>query len=109
MSLRARLDDLAGRFSEHARAASERRGRAPPHALEEDYWQSVQDLFTRDVTGRDLQELIAREPHETVRFFTREIDFSALRSRPWYRRYPVAAWKIFLAMAYRLSPPRRIV
>jgi len=111
MGFRSRLDDFASRFSEHARAASEgfRERQAPPHALQEDYWESVQELFTRDVTGRDLQDLLQREPHDTLRFFTREIDFAALQPQPWYRRYPKAAWKIFLAMAYRLSPARRIV
>ncbi len=111
MGFRSRLDEFASRFSEHARAASEGfRGRqGPPPALREDYWESVQERFTRDVTGRDLQDLVQREPHETMRFFTREIDFAALRPQPWYRRFPTAGWKIFLAMAYRLSPPRRIV
>jgi len=111
MGFRSRLDDFASRFSEHARAASEgfKARQAPPPALQEDYWESVQELFTRDVTGRDLQDLLRREPHDTLRFFTREIDFAALQPQPWYERYPKAAWKIFLAMAYRLSPARRIV
>jgi sigma-B regulation protein RsbU (phosphoserine phosphatase) len=29
--------------------------------------------------------------------------------RPWYQRYPLAAWKVFLATAFRLSPARRIM
>src|SRR5262249_13095030 len=67
------------------------------------------DLFTRDVTARDFQELVGRDPQDTYRFFTREIDFSSLEGKPWYERYPASAWKIFLALAFRLSPARRVL
>src|SRR6185503_5487097 len=39
----------------------------------------------------------------------REIDFASLHRYRWYKRYPLAAWKVFLAVAYRLSPARRLL
>ena len=29
--------------------------------------------------------------------------------RPWFKRWPVSAWRVFLATAFRLSPARRIL
>ena len=107
MGLRQRLEDLSARFREPPGGGAH--GAAPVHALEEDYWQSVRDLFTRDVTGKDLRELVEKEPRDTLDFFTREIDFASLRRRRWYERCPITMWKVYLALAYRLSPPRRIV
>src|SRR5262245_21057709 len=70
---------------------------------------SLRHLFTEGITREGLTELFRRETRETLQFFTRQIDFAALRSLPWFKRYPKALWIIFTAMAYRLSPPRRIV
>jgi len=107
MTLRNRIEELASRFTERTGDASG--ARQPPPALREAYWQSVQDLFTRDVTSKDLRNLVQREPGDTLRFFSREVDLASLHPEPWYRRYPKAVWRVFLAMAYRLSPARRIV
>lgn len=104
--LKARFDQFASRFAERAQAGS---ARAVPPALKEDYWQSVQDLFTRDVTSRGLHEMLRHDASETLRFFLREVDLDALKPLPWHVRYPKAAWKLFLAMAYRLSPARRLL
>lgn len=100
------FEEFAARFSEKAKPGAGGRvaGRAG-----EDYWASVQELFTRDVTEEDLRRLVIAEPQDTYRFFTREVDLSSLAHRPWQERYPLAVWKVFLAMAYRLSPPRRIL
>jgi sigma-B regulation protein RsbU (phosphoserine phosphatase) len=104
--LRHRFEDLAARFGEKSRPAPEAPGSRPPA---DDYWESLQDLFTRDVTARDFKDLVSRDSEDTLRFFTREIDFSALESKPWYERYPATAWKVFLAMSFRLSPARRVL
>jgi phosphoserine phosphatase RsbU/P len=107
--LRHRFEDLAARFAEKSRPAPGASASPPPA---DDYgliWKSLQDLFTRDVTAREFQDLVGRESEDTLRFFTREIDFSGLEHKPWFTRYPAAAWKIFLAMAFRLSPARRVV
>jgi serine phosphatase RsbU (regulator of sigma subunit) len=104
--LRHRIEALTARFAEKSRPSP---GGAPPRPPAEEYWESLQDLFTRDVTARDFQDLVGREPQDTLRFFTREIDFSSLEGKPWYERYPATAWKVFLAMAFRLSPARRVL
>lgn len=46
---------------------------------------------------------------ETLRFFARDVELGPLLARPWYQRYPLIAFRVFLAMAYRLSPPRRVL
>jgi sigma-B regulation protein RsbU (phosphoserine phosphatase) len=108
--IRQRFEDIADRLGGARRRATgtapEREGR---RAFREEYWASVQDLFTRDLTARDLWDTLAHEPRETVRYFTREIDFGALRSAPWHERVPKLAWLTFLAVAHRLSPARRVL
>jgi serine phosphatase RsbU (regulator of sigma subunit) len=105
--LKARFEGFAARFTEKSPPAPTRAG-VPP-ALKEDYWRSVQELFTRDVTGKGLNELVRHDASETLRFFLREVDLESLQPLPWYERYPKAVWKVFLAMAYRLSPARRLL
>jgi len=107
--LRHRFEDLAARFAEKSRPAPGAPASPPPVDNYGLIWKSLQDLFTRDVTARDFQDLVGRESEDTLRFFTREIDFSELEHKPWFARYPAAGWKIFLAMAFRLSPARRVV
>jgi serine phosphatase RsbU (regulator of sigma subunit) len=116
MSLKSDLTSLLDRLAALAaqvekdlglrpRAPKDSTGKAP-------FWNSaysnLRDLFTQGITRQDLQGLYQREARDTLRFFTREIDFEALRARPWYKRYPKTIWLAFLAMAYRLSPPRRL-
>lgn len=104
--LRRRFEELAARIGEKSRPAPGGPTSAPPA---DDYWESLQDLFTRDVTADHFKDLVSRDSEDTLRFFTREIDFSALASKPWYARYPATAWKVFHAMAFRLSPARRVL
>jgi phosphoserine phosphatase RsbU/P len=99
---RSCFERLAGHFGPRARPAA-------TSALDESYWQNVRDLFTRDLTQEGLSELLQREAQDTFRFFTREVSLDDLEGRPWYRRWPRACWRTFLAMAYRLSPWRRIL
>jgi serine phosphatase RsbU (regulator of sigma subunit) len=106
--LRHRFDSFAARIGERARAGS-RPGGAVPGALSDDYWQNVQDLFTRDVSARAFRDLFAYDAQDAFRFFTREVDLEGIWPRPWYQAYPLAGWKIFLATAFRLSPARRIM
>ena len=107
--LRSRIDAFTARFNENARrppGPPPRSDRAPDS---DNYWQGVQDLFTRDVTEQSLRDLVNYETQDAWRYFSREIDFARLSSRPWYQRWPLAAWKIFLAVAFRLSPARRLL
>jgi serine phosphatase RsbU (regulator of sigma subunit) len=66
-------------------------------------------LFTRDVTGVGLRELVETDAQETLRFFAREVHTEDLDQRPWFQRWPIAAFRLFEATAYRLSPARRIL
>jgi phosphoserine phosphatase RsbU/P len=106
--LRHRFDSFAARIGERARAGGRPAGGAPG-ALSDDYWQNVQDLFTRDVSARAFRDLFAYDAQDAFRFFTREVDLDGIWPRPWYQAYPLAAWKVFLATAFRLSPARRIM
>jgi len=102
---RDRFDAFASRFAAEARKA---RARSVP-ALDADYWKALQDLFTRDVTHEGLSALFRQETQDTFHFFTREIDLSDVQARPWHERWPIALWRTFQAVAYRLSPWRRIL
>jgi serine phosphatase RsbU (regulator of sigma subunit) len=99
---RERFEELATRFRASARKAG-------PPALTEGYWQGLRDLFTRDVTPEGLRQLLQHEAHETFRFLTREVDVSDLAGLPWHRRHPRSVWRFFLAVAFRLSPWRRVL
>jgi serine phosphatase RsbU (regulator of sigma subunit) len=76
---------------------------------QEDYWQRVQDLFTRDVTVKALRELAESDARDTVAFFTREVDFEDLKARSIWERVPASVFRVFEAIAWRLSPARRIL
>jgi serine phosphatase RsbU (regulator of sigma subunit) len=94
-------------MQERNRSARES-GTGVPRALESAYW-NIKDLFTEGVTREGLRGLFEKDARETFRFFTQHIDFNALRSQPWFVRYPRTAWLVFVALASRLSPPRRVV
>ena len=96
-----RLDALAERLASRGRSRGAPRGRGR--------WDEVQALFTADVTSRELRQLLEHDPQDTFRYFTREIDWEELNGQPWHRRWPRTAWQVFLALAHRLSPARRVV
>src|SRR5262245_49863354 len=99
--LRERYERFTAAFSAELRKVG-RKGKTP--AAQDRYWQSVHDLFTRDVTSQGLRDLVEQETRETYKFFTREVDLSDLERCPWYERWGVALWRVFEAMAYRLHP-----
>ena len=72
------------------------------------YSSNLFDLFTHGVTKRDFKDMVDRDAREALRFYMREIDFEEIKFLPWYRRYPTIVWRGFTALAYRLSPVRRI-
>ncbi len=99
---RERFDGLAARFGHKA-------GRPERPALTEDYWDSLRQLFTRDVTPEGLRSLLQSEARDTFRFLTREVDLEDLAGLPWYKRHSRSLWRFFLAVSYRLSPWRRVL
>ncbi len=99
---RERFDGFAAKFAHKAR-------RPERPALTEDYWDSLRQLFTRDVTPEGLRSLLQREARDTFRFLTREVDLEDLSGLPWDQRHPRSLWRFFLAVSYRLSPWRRVL
>jgi len=107
--VRHRFEQFTARFAERVRPrgqAGARPGGSP--ASRDGYWQNVQDLFMQDVTERGLRELVEHEAQDTFRFFTRDVDLHDLEGKPWFKRWPISAWRVFLAIAFRLNPARRI-
>ena len=110
LDVRHRFEQFAARFAERVRPrppAGARARRSPESS--DGYWQNVQDLFTQDITERGLRELVEHEAQDTFRFFTRDVDLQDLQRQAWFKRWPVSAWRVFLATAFRLSPARRIL
>jgi hypothetical protein len=101
---RSRFEAFTQRFEDQASAIRAGRKAGTLTSL----YQNLYDLFTKDVTQEGLRDLVSRDPRAAFRFFTRNIDFRALESLPWYRRYPEIVSRIFIALAYQLNPPRRI-
>jgi hypothetical protein len=99
---RERLEGLAEKLDPRAR-------RPDRPALTEDYWESLRQLFTRDVTPEGLRSLLQREAQDTFRFLTREVDLEDLSELPWFQRHPRTLWRFFLAVSYRLNPWRRVL
>ena len=108
--VRHRFEQFAARFAERVRPRPPNGARARRSPASSDgYWQNVQDLFLQDVTEKGLRELVEHEAHDTFRFFTRDVDLQDLAPKPWFKRWPLSAWRVFLATAFRLSPARRIL
>jgi sigma-B regulation protein RsbU (phosphoserine phosphatase) len=103
-----RMADLANSFEGKAEEWARRHDSAQPGGTWSIIWRSLRDLFTRDVTRDEMRRLLQQETRDTYRFFTRNVDFESLRPLPRFKRYPLIAWFVFVEMAYRLSPPRRI-
>ena len=95
---RERFEELAARFARGARKAG-------PPALTDDYWQSLRDLFTRDVTHQGLRELLQHEAQETFRFLTREVEPRRPRAAPLVRAAPEAAVAV---LPRRRLPPEPV-
>ncbi|HZO07894.1 MAG TPA: hypothetical protein VFC77_00840, partial [Myxococcota bacterium] len=62
LNSRERFEQLA------ARIGGTRSRPAAGAALREEYWRSLRELFTRDVTHADLSRLLEYEVGETFRF-----------------------------------------
>ena len=65
--------------------------------------------YTRGLTTTEIERLFTRDAPDAYRFFSRQIDFEELNSRPWYRRLLGRARLFFLAFTLRLTPARRAI
>lgn len=104
-SFSQRLADFAARFETGSGASRDEDGRGARRSA---FNRDLRDLFTKGVTREELRNLFERDAREAFRFYARAVDFAAVEHMPWYKRYPAIAWKIFVALAYKLSPARRI-
>jgi hypothetical protein len=106
--LNQRLADLAAHLDAALRSPRAKKVAKEGTRIAGDVFGNVHDLFSRGVTHEGLRDMIRREARETLSFYTGEIDFEELRKLPPPKRYPLTVWKVFVATAFRLSPPRRI-
>jgi phosphoserine phosphatase RsbU/P len=67
------------------------------------------ETFTRGLTKTDLERLFTRDAREAYRFFSRHIDFDALKTQPWHLRMLGHARLLFLAFTLKLTPARRLI
>jgi phosphoserine phosphatase RsbU/P len=107
-SFSRRLADFAARF-DAGTGSGPKQHETKPGARRSAFHRDVRELFTKGVTREELSNLFQRDARDTLRFYAREVDFDSLQCLPWYKRHPAIAWKIFLALAHKLSPARRIL
>jgi len=67
------------------------------------------EAYTQGLTTIDLERLFTRDTPDAYRFFTRTIDFEALKKLPWHRRALTHARLFFLAFTLKLTPARRAI
>ena len=65
------------------------------------------EVYTKDLTGEDVQRLFTRDAPDAYRFFTRHIDEGAFAELPPLRRFALRVRLLFLAFTLKLSPARR--
>src|SRR5262244_4560134 len=69
-------------------------------------------LWQRISEGRRLDELWAQfraDARASYGFYGRDIDWDEVNKLPWWHRPLHIAKGLFLAMFYKLTPPRRII
>ena len=65
------------------------------------------EVYTKGLTGEDVQRLFTRDAREAYRFFTRHIDEAAFAGLSSMQRFTLRARLLFLAFTLKLSPARR--
>ena len=65
------------------------------------------EVYTKDLTGEDVQRLFTRDAPDAYRFFTRHIDEAAFDELPPMQRIALRTRLLFLAFTLKLSPARR--
>jgi serine phosphatase RsbU (regulator of sigma subunit) len=65
------------------------------------------EAYTQGLTTVELERLFTRDTPEAYRFFTRAIDYEALKKLPWHRRTLAHVRLFFLAFTMKLTPARR--
>jgi phosphoserine phosphatase RsbU/P len=67
------------------------------------------EAYTAGLTTVELERLFTRDAPDAYRFFSRTIDFDALKRLPWHRRTLAHVRLFFLAFTMKLTPARRAI
>jgi sigma-B regulation protein RsbU (phosphoserine phosphatase) len=100
-----RLSDFIAGFEKPSGASGPEPASMKFHHM---FVRDLHELITRDLTRQALKDFVNRDARDTMRFYARAVDLESIRQLPWHRRYLIASWKIFVALAHKLNPPRRI-
>lgn len=65
------------------------------------------DVYTRDLSGDDLQRLFTHDTRDAYRFFTRGFDEDSLAALPWWKQAALRFRQVFVAFTLKLPPARR--
>ena len=63
--------------------------------------------YTQGLSSTELERIFTRDTADAYKFFSRHLDFDALKRLPWHRRAFTQARLVFLAFTMKLSPGRR--
>ena len=102
-----RLERFWQQFEEKAKTAAGSGSSSIPRSPIRALFYDLRSLFTRGVTLDGMRDLLKKDLRDAFHFYTKGIDYSAYESLPWFKRYPAKVLKTFIALANRLSPPRR--
>ena len=103
-----RLERFGQQFEEKAKTAAGSGSSSIPRSPIRALFYDLRSLFTRGVTLDGMRDLLKKDLRDAFHFYTKGIDYSAYESLPWFKRYPAKVLKTFIALANRLSPPRRV-
>jgi serine phosphatase RsbU (regulator of sigma subunit) len=67
------------------------------------------EAYTQGLSTVELERLFTRDTPEAYRFFSRQIDWAALKTMPWHRRWVAHGRLLFLAFTLKLTPARRLI
>jgi len=103
-----RLERLGQQFEEKAGAHAGKGSSSAPRSPIGSLFHDLRSLFTQGVTLDGMRDLLKKDLRDAFNFYTRGIDYAPYESMPWFKRYPAKILKTFVALANRLSPPRRV-
>jgi hypothetical protein len=67
------------------------------------------DIYTRGLTGEEMQRMFTRDTRDAYRYFSRGIDREQLLTLPWWKRPLVFARAFFFAFTLKMTPARRVL
>ena len=67
------------------------------------------NVYTRGFSAEAFQRLFTRDSRDAYRYFSNAVDREGLAILPWWKRPIVFARGLFLALAMKMSPARRVL